>query len=206
MKRAILFAHLLVPVAVGFALTAAPAAAQFMGQGYKFLEAVKKKDGDAVEKALADGGPTLINTRDATTGDTALHIAAGRRDLTWMTFLVYKGSNVDARNDKGVTPLSQAVGLNFIEGVEFLLGKGARVNDPGADGETPLIAAVHQRNIELVRILLKAGADPRRADNSGRNATDYAELIGKDSAITSELATAAKAAAARNSQTYGPRF
>lgn len=206
MKRAILFARLLVPAAVGFALVAEPAAAQFMGQGYKFLEAVKKKDGEAVEKALTDGGPTLVNTRDATTGDTAMHIVTARRDLTWMTFLAYKGANVDARNDRGVTPLSLAVGLNFVEGVEFLLNRGARVNDPGADGETPLIAAVHQHNIAIVRTLLKAGADPQRADNSGRNANDYAELIDKDGVIATEIAAATKAAAAHSAQTYGPRL
>jgi len=205
-KRAFLFARLLVPATVGLTFLATPAAAQFMGQGYKFLEGVKKKDGEAVEKALSEGGPTLINTRDATTGNTALHIATARRDLTWMTFLAFKGANVDARNDKGATPLSLAVGLGFVEGVDLLLGRGARVNDPGADGETPLIAAVHQRNIELVRTLIKAGADPRRADNSGRNASDYAELIGKDSAIMAEISTATKAAAARTAQTYGPRF
>ncbi len=193
-------------VLAGAALVPGPVAAQFMGPSYKFLEAVKKKDGEAVEKALGDGGPNLINTRDATSGDTALHLVTARRDLQWMSFLIYKGANVNARNEQGVTPLSLAVGLNFVEGVDVLLGKGARVNDPGADGETPLIAAVHQRSVELVRTLIRAGADPRRADNSGRNAIDYAQLIGKDGAIATELAAAAKAAAARKAQTYGPSF
>lgn len=190
----------------GAALVPGPAAAQFMGPSYKFLEAIKKKDGEAVEKALGDGGPNLINTKDATTGDTALHLVTARRDIQWMTFLLYKGSNVNARNEKGVTPLSLAVGLNFVEGVELLLTNSARVNDPGADGETPLIAAVHQRSIGLVRTLLKAGADPRRADNSGRNALDYAQLSDKGGTIASELETAVKAAAARQKQTYGPSF
>jgi ankyrin repeat protein len=191
---------------VGLALLASPAAAQFMSPSYKFLEGVRKKDGEAVEKALGDGGPTLINTRDATTGDTALHIVTARRDLQWMTFLLYKGSNVNARNDRGETPLSLAVGVGFVEGVDMLLSGGARVNDPGADGETPLIAAVHQRNIQLVRTLIKAGGDPTRADNSGRTARDYAQLNGKDSAIAGEIEIAAKAAVERKKQTYGPSF
>ena len=157
-------------------------------------------------EALGDGGPTLINTRDATTGDTALHIVTARRDLQWMTFLLYKGSNVNARNDRGETPLSLAVGVGFVEGVDMLLSGGARVNDPGADGETPLIAAVHQRNIQLVRTLIKAGGDPTRADNSGRTARDYAQLNGKDSAIAGEIEIAAKAAVERKKQTYGPSF
>jgi ankyrin repeat protein len=80
----------------------------------------QEKGCEAVEKALGDGGPNLINTKDATTGDTALHLVTARRDIQWMTFLLYKGSNVNARNEKGVTPLSLAVGLNFVEGVELL--------------------------------------------------------------------------------------
>lgn len=197
--------------AMGLALAGAvllpgPAVAQFMGPSYKFLEAIKKKDGEAVEKALGDGGPNLINTRDATSGNTALHLVTARRDLQWMNFLIYKGAAVNARNEQGVTPLSLAVGLNFVEGVDLLLNQGARVNDPGADGETPLIAAVHQRSVELVRTLIKAGADPRRADNSGRTALDYANLSGKDGAIATELEAAAKVAAARKAQTYGPSF
>ena len=189
---------------VGLAVIASPASAQFMSPSYKFLEGVRKKDGEAVEKALNDGGPTLINTRDATNGESALLIVTARRDIQWMNFLIYKGANVNARNDRGDTPLSQAVGLGFVEGVDLLLASGARVNDPGADGETPLIAAVHQRNIQLVRTLIKAGADPTRADNSGRTARDYAALIGKDSAIAGEIEAAAKAAVARTKQTYGP--
>ena len=130
----------------------------------------------------------------------------GRRDLTWLNFLLYKGANPNIRNDRGVTPLSVATGLAWIEGVELLIDKGARVNDPDDNGETPLIGAVHMRNIELVRTLLKAGADANRADSSGRSAADYARLLGPDSAIAGEIDTAAKNAAKRKQGTYGPSF
>ena len=186
-------------------LPAVPAAAQFLGAGFKFLEAVRKKDGAEVEKALG-AAQNLINTRDLSSGDTPLHIVTQRRDLTWLNFLLAKGANANARNDKGVSPLAVAVGLGWTDGVQLLLAQGVRVNDPDGTGETPLIAAVHQRNVELVRLLVKAGADPLRADNSGRNARDYAELIGKDSAIWGELDAAAKAAAAKRKQSYGPSF
>ena len=184
---------------------AAPAAAQFMGAGFKFLEAVRKKDGEEVEKALG-ATPGLINTKDVTTGDTPLHIVTQRRDLTWLNFLLFKGANANARNDKGVSPLAVAVSLGWADGAQLLLGSGARPNDPDGTGETPLIAAVHQRNVELVRLLVKSGADPLRADNSGRSARDYAELMGKDSSIWAELDTAAKASAAKRKQSYGPSF
>ena len=52
---------------------AAPAVAQF-SESYKFLEAVRKKDGEKVTEALADPAQTVVNTRDVTSGETALHI------------------------------------------------------------------------------------------------------------------------------------
>ena len=182
-----------------------PAAAQMMSAGYKFLEAVKKRDGEAVEKALSDSA-TIINTRDITTGDSALHLVTGRRDLTWLNFLLFKGANPNIRNDRGITPLSIATGLGWAEGAQLLIDRGAHVNDPDNNGETPLISAVHLRNIELVRVLLKAGAEPGRADSSGRSAADYARLLGSDSAIAGEIETAAKNATKRKQGAYGPSF
>lgn len=211
MGRLVRFGRIaLVAASVAVAATAGiglgtPAAAQMMSAGYKFLEAVKKRDGEAVEKALGESA-TIINTRDVTTGDSALHLVAARRDLTWLNFLLYKGANPNIRNDRGVTPLAVATGLAWVEGVQLLIDRGARVNDPDDNGETPLIGAVHMRNIELVRVLLKSGADANRADSSGRSAADYARLLGPDSSIASEIDTAAKNAAKRKQGTYGPSF
>jgi uncharacterized protein len=186
----------------GAMLTATPAQAQF-SESYKFLEAVKKKEGEKVTAALEQPGSTIVNTRDITTGEGALHIVVARRDLAWLQFLVAKGANVNIRDNKGVTPLVLAVRLNFLEGVEFLLSKGARVDEANAAGETPLITAVHNRNVALMRLLLKAGANPDRADNSGRTARDYAALDGTGN-LTGEIQAAAKPATAKPS--YGPTF
>lgn len=196
----------LLPFAAGAMLFAAPAQAQF-SEGYKFLEAVKKKDGAGVEQMLGQPGSTLVNTRDATSGQTALHLVTARRDATWMTFLIAKGANVNARDNRGVTPLVLACNLGFEEGVQLLVGSKARVDEPTATGETPLIMAVHRRNIGMMRILLKAGADPDRADNSGRSARDYAMLEGKGSQLVSEIESNAKPRQQRGqSSTYGPSF
>src|SRR5690606_12495575 len=62
-----------------------PALAQF-SDSYKFLEAIRKSDADAVIKAVEQPGVTLINTKDRSTGETALHITIGRRDLRWTTY------------------------------------------------------------------------------------------------------------------------
>ncbi len=184
---------------------AMPAQAQF-SESYRFLEAVRKKEGDKVNDALNEPGTQVVNTRDKTNGESALHIVTARRDLLWMQFLVGKGANVNIRNARGTTPLVVAVGLNFLEGVEFLLGQGARVDEPDNTGETPLITAVHRRDIGMVRALLKAGGNPDRPDNSGRSARDYALLDGKGSAMMNELDNAPKVAPGGGKKTYGPSF
>lgn len=194
---------------MAIALTAAvsiPAHAQF-SDGYKFLEAVRKKEGDKVTEALNVPGSQIVNTKNFTTGETALHIVTARRDLTWMQFLIANGANVNARDNRGVTPLVQACELGFIEGVDQLIKSGARVEDANNTGETPLISAVHRRDLALVRMLVKAGANPDRPDNSGRSARDYATLEGKSSAVLGEIERAAKdAKGAGVKKTYGPSF
>lgn len=191
---------------IGGLTLAVPAQAQF-SEGYKFLEAVKKKDGEKVTDALNVPGSQVVNTKDITTGESALHLVTARRDLTWMQFLVGHGANVNARDAKGTTPLVLAVNLAFIEGVDFLISAGAKVDEPNNTGETPLIGAIHRHDAALVRALLKAGANPDRPDNSGRSARDYALLDGKDSAMMNEIESAAKTkSAAPAKATYGPTF
>ncbi len=182
-----------------------PAHAQFSAS-YKFLEAVRKKDGQKVTDALNEPGTQIVNTHDVSTGETGLHIVTARRDLTWMQFLVAHGANVNARDARGTTPLVLACNLGFIEGVDYLISSGAKVDEPNNTGETPLITAVHRRDLAMVRALLKAGANPDRPDNSGRSARDYAMLEGKDSPVASELANTAKGGIGGQKKTYGPSF
>lgn len=183
----------------------APVAAQF-SDSYKFLEAVKKKEGDKVTDMLAEGGSSLINTRDLTSGESALHVVTKRRDMTWMQFLIGKGANVNIRDSQGETPLVEASNLGFVDGVELLLTFGARVDESSNTGETPLINAVLNRNIEMMRVLLKAGANPDRADNSGRSARDYARLSTNASTLLGEIEANAKAKGNNAAKTYGPKI
>lgn len=190
----------------GVLLSAAPASAQY-SPGFKFLEAVKKKDGDAVMQALKSPGSTIINSRDITTGETALHIVTQRRDVLWMQFLLAQGANPNIADVKGVTPLVLATQLGFLDGAETLIAKGARVDVPNATGETPLIAAVHRHDVPMLRLLLKSGADPDRADSSGRSARDYARLEGPSGNLVSEIEKNEKSASQREgAKTYGPSY
>ena len=186
---------------------AVPAAAQFQSDGYKFLEAVRDKDGDAATEMLNQPGNTIVNTRDITSGDTGLHVVVARSDVLWIRFLLQRGADPNIRNKKGLTPLQLATSLSYTDGVEALVKGGANVNVGDQTGETPLIAAVHARNVGLVRLLLEKGADPDHNDNSGRSARDYMELMSGNSLLKQEFTAAdTKRAEAGTKRNYGPSF
>ena len=177
---------LMAALAAGLAFSV-PVAAQQFSEGYEFLKAVKERDGNKVTEALDRPGSTVVNARDLSTGEGALHVVVQRRDPVWLRFLLGKGANPNLADKNGATALQLASNLGWGEGVEILVGRGASVDITNSAGETPLIAAVHRRDVALVRTLLKAGANPDRSDNSGRTARDYAKLLGAKSAIMAEL-------------------
>ncbi len=181
-----------------------PAAAQNISEGSTFLKAVKERDGTKATDALNRPGSTVVNARDITSGESALHVVTQRRDATWLRFLIGKGANANLADRRGVTALQLATDLGWSEGVEILVKAGAEVDLTNDSGETPLISAVHRRDAALVRALLKAGANPDRSDNSGRSARDYAELMGTQSTILAELDREREERQAKATKTYGP--
>lgn len=191
-------------VAAGLALVAVPAAAQFT-DGYNFLKAVKERDGTKATDFLDEPGSTLVNTRDQSTGESALHFVVQRRDETWTRFLLERGANPNAIDKQGNTPLAIASSLGFVEGVDVLLKRGARVDVANSAGETPLISAVHRRDMAMIRLLLKSGASADRTDNSGRSARDYAMLMGSAAGVSAEIERAeAERKATPAKEAYGP--
>lgn len=189
----------------GLAAAAAPLAAQSYTDGYQFLQAVEKRDVAKADELLGRPGSTLINSRDISNGRTGLHIAADRRDVVWLVYLLNRGANPNIADNRGATPLMRASQIGFFEGVQHLITAGAKVDDPNSTGETPLILAVHRRDTQMMRALLSAGADPDRTDNSGRSARDYAELEGRDSQVFAELARSDQAGRRRaDAGVYGP--
>jgi ankyrin repeat protein len=154
---------------------AVPAQAQNQSEGYKFLQAVKDSKGTEVEKMLNVPGTTVLNTREISTGEGALHIVVRRGDATYLRFLLARGADPNIRDGKGNTPLMLAAGLGQSELIQALIDKKANVNLANSSGETPLIRAVQRRDLGLARSLIAAGADPDQADViAGKSARDYA--------------------------------
>lgn len=184
---------------------AGPALAQY-SDSFNFLKAVRDRDGTEATKFLNEPGTVVVNARDRSTNETALHIVVQRRDDLWTKFLLDRGANPNAADRNGVTPLTLAASLGFVEGVERLVKAGARLDVPNASGETPLISAVHRRDTAIIRLLLKNGASADRTDNSGRSARDYATLMGPSAGVLGEIerGESERKAAGGDKGTYGP--
>ena len=189
-----LMAGLIVPAAFG---VVAPAAYAQFSDSYNFLKAVKDRKGEEAEKFLSEPGSVIINTRDGSTGETALHIVIQRRDSTWLGYLLQKGANPNLADKKGTTPLMLATQLGYVDGIDWLVRKKAVVDQTNRSSETALILAVQLRNLEAVRALLKAGANPDKTDSrAGYSARDYAKQDGRASAIAAIIESNGKADAA----------
>jgi ankyrin repeat protein len=206
MKYAVSRARLLLIAGfVAMTIVAPHAANAQFSDTYKFLEAVRNSDGAAVTKAIEQPGVTPINTKDRTTGETALHISVSRRDVTWTNYFLGHGARVDITDAEGRAPLMVAVERRFPEGVQLLLAKKANPNQANGSGETPLIRAVQIGDLDVVRLLLDAGADPNRKDTfSGMSAIDYAKRDNRVPGLVDLLAAKAKVAPSKGVQ--GPQL
>ncbi len=175
-------------------LAATPAASQHFSDGYQFLEAVRKADGNKVNTYLQDKTLRIVNTKDRNTGEGALHIVVKRSDPTYLTVLINQPDvNVNIQDRDGNTPLLIAAERGWEPGVTALLAKKANVNLANSGGVTPLIRAVQVHDIEIVRALLDAGADPDKADfGGGLSARDYARQEARYPTIAKLLADAPK--------------
>jgi ankyrin repeat protein len=169
---------------------AAPAMAQF-SDSYNFLKAVRDSDGDEAMKYLAKPGAPVLNTRDPSTGETALHLSVKAHNDNWVGFLLNKGADTEIKDRNGNTALHDAALVGDPTAISYLTSMKARVNATNNNGETPLVLAVHRKDIEIVQLLIAAGADPNIQDTiAGKSALDYAKQDRRLGAIQKVLENA----------------
>lgn len=172
---------------------ALPAAAQFQSESYKFLQAVRDAKGDDVVNMLGKPGSNIINTRDPSTGETAVHIVVKRGDGTYLRYLLQNGADPNIRDGKGNTPLMVAVTEGETDLIPVLTAGKANPNLANSAGETPLIRAVQRRDLGEVRALLAVNADPDQTDViAGKSARDYASQDSRNQVIARLLADTPK--------------
>src|SRR5262245_56162867 len=125
----------------------------------RLIDAVKKRDVEAV-RALLNARPLRADV-NATLGDgaTALHWAAHRDDLTIVDLLVRAGARAGAAGDLGTTPLHLACTNRNGAMVERLLAAGAGANAALTNGETVLMTCARAGDVRATRALVAHGAD-----------------------------------------------
>jgi len=94
--------------------------------------------------------------------------------------LLSGGTDVNARDDNGLTPLMVAAFLGRVDVVRLLLQKGADVNARDLQGEGALIKASAAGRDEVVGLLLKKGADVNAKELLGIDSLMVASFNGAD--------------------------
>ncbi len=101
--------------------------------------------------------------------DISIHAAAKAGHIEAVKQHLAAGTDVNAKNDRGVTPLIHAVGMGHKEVAELLIAEGADVNPEFFYGEAPLPLALMNGKWEIAEMLIAEGANVNaRADYSAR--------------------------------------
>lgn len=159
--------------------------------------ATKAGDLEAVKK-FVERDPTLIQARTKVM-DTALHWAASCNHTDVVKYLLSKGSDPNAKNISGATPLHLAARKAYIGPMEALIFVKADVNAKNDDGEeTPLHIAVGKGDVAAIELLLKNGADPNARMTDGTRPMDIAEK--KEKSEVRKIMTKYKAISTANEQ------
>lgn len=136
------------------------------------------QQGDAPKLHALLEGVADLSAKDSH-GDTALHIAAYRRDADAVQALLSRGAKPNVQDADGATPLLYGAGSEEI--VRALLQHGANPNIASKLELTPLMAAAASRHSHrIVSLLLDAGAD-LHAKKGGQEYIALKAVYGGDS-------------------------
>jgi uncharacterized protein len=91
---------------------------------------------------------------------TLLHTAANSGDLTAIRKLASEGADIDARDERGRTPLMAATHANQVEAFRLLLELGADVDLQDDMRDNPFLYAGAEGLLDILKLASEAGADP----------------------------------------------
>ncbi|XP_078085389.1 BRCA1-associated RING domain protein 1-like isoform X2 [Mustelus asterias] len=107
-------------------------------------------------------------------GETPLHVAAIKGDITAVEQLLENGANPNIKDNAGWTPLHEACNHGHLEIVALLLKFGVLLNTPGYQNDSPLHDAVRNGHVDVVKLLILHRASQDVINIFGLRPVDYA--------------------------------
>ena len=108
--------------------------------------------------------------------DISIHEAAALGNIEAVKQFLDSGTDVNAKDKTGGTPLDEAAGWGRKEIVELLIAKGADVNAKFEDdGSTPLHLSAWKGHFETAELLITADADVNAKMEDGDTPLDLAK-------------------------------
>jgi len=100
--------------------------------------------------------------------------AAADGNIAQVKSLLSKGAEINARDERGLTPLHHAASRGHNDIVDLLISKGADTNSKDKWGYTPLYYAIWYENKDIVKLLITKGADVNLKPEKGYPPLHYA--------------------------------
>ncbi|XP_075069400.1 ankyrin repeat domain-containing protein 12 isoform X2 [Mixophyes fleayi] len=120
-------------------------------------------------------------------GETPLHMAAIRGDISQVKELIRLGANVNVKDFAGWTPLHEACNMGYYDVAKVLIAAGADVNTQGLEDDTPLHDAASSGHRDIVKLLLRHGGNAFQANKHGTRPIDMAETEELEQLLKSEI-------------------
>uniref|UniRef100_A0A8D0UH89 RAMA domain-containing protein n=1 Tax=Sus scrofa TaxID=9823 RepID=A0A8D0UH89_PIG len=143
-------------------------------QEHKKVQNIRKRQNFLKATCSQEMKTAGINKRHAR-GESRLHLAARRGNLSLVKALIESGADVNLKDNAGWTPLHEAASEGCNDVIVELLKASANVNCENVDGILPLHDAVANSHLKAAEILLQHGANPNQKDQKQKTALDKAD-------------------------------
>jgi ankyrin repeat protein len=144
----------------------------------------KPNSSDARLKPSSNNKNLTVSSRGPTPNDEIrLFDAAKKGNLVMVTLLYQQGSNIEARDSKGRTPMIMAAEYGNSTIITYLLNSGADIDAQDKDGWNALHYAAFFGSFYSCQELLKRGLDLETQSNEGSCALHLAVQGGEESIV-----------------------
>jgi len=132
------------------------------------------------EEGVKESNASEVSETKASAPSMDIHTATFMGDLNAIKQHIAAGSDLDAKDQYGSTPLTVAATFGKTEVAKELIMGGADINAKSGDGSTPLHTASFFCRTEIVQALLEKGADKTIKNNYGSTALESVSAPYKD--------------------------